>query len=559
MSKLHTLKISNFRCIENFEHNFGFVDLVCFIGRGDSGKTTLLDAISYALSPRWNLAISDTDFFELDIDREIVIEATVYDLPSQLLREGTFGLHQRFINSGSGELQDEAEANAVPALTIQLKVNRELEPRWFVVNERQDPKEIRSKDRSVLNVFMVSDYVDRHFSWTRGGPLYSLLRQEDDADTKNNAIIEIMRGAKKQIDDHAFENLDAVVKKVKAGAAILGVDIADVTTTIDLRDISIKDGKVTLHDERIPFRLKGKGSRRLISIAIQRELAKAGGIMLVDELEQGLEPDRSQHLVSTLRKDVAGQVFVTTHSSSVLIETDAKGLFLVRRGQNNLTTFSSDLQGCLRRNPDAFFASKVAICEGATEVGFCHALDEFRIEVGKLSASLKGVCFADGSGSTQYEYAKGFRECGYDVCYVTDSDIRAKTTIEEKQELNNLGVVVVECEAENAIEQQVFKDLPWDGVIELVAYAEENRTPESIEDSMKTAYQEVGLLPANWRQMETPEIRSALGRASKKAEWFKRFDHGEFLGKTCCKYLERMDGTHLATQINTVSTWIDNA
>ncbi len=559
MAKLHSLKISNFRCVENFEHNFGFVDLVCFIGRGDSGKTTILDAISYVLSPRWNLAISDTDFFGLDIEREIVLDATVYDLPPQLLKEGTFGLHQRFINPESGALGDEADSNTIPALTIRLQVNRELEPRWYVINERQDPKEIRSTDRSQLNVFLVSDYVDRHFSWTRGGPLYSLLKQENVAETKDNVMIEIMRGAKQQIDDHAFEHLNAVVEKVKAGAATLGVDITDASTTIDLRDISIKDGKVTLHDERIPFRLKGKGSRRLISIAIQRELAKAGGIMLVDELEQGLEPDRAQHLVSTLRKEVAGQVFVTTHSSSVLIETDAKGLFLVRRGQNNLTTFGTDLQGCLRRNPDAFFASKVAICEGATEVGFCRALDEFRIEGGKPSASLKGVCFADGSGSTQYEYAKGFKESGYDVCYVTDSDIRAKTTVKEKEELRGLGVIVIECEPENAIEQQVFKDLPWDGVQELVAYAEENKTAESINDSMKTAYQEFGLLPDDWHSLETAEMRQTIGNASKKGEWFKRFDHGEFLGRTCCKYLEGLEETHLGTQIHAISDWIDHA
>lgn len=559
MAKLHTLKISNFRCIENFEHNFGFVDLVCFIGRGDSGKTTILDAISYVLSPKWNLAISDTDFFNLDIERDIQIEATVYDLPPQLLREGTFGLHQRFINPESGELADVADSNTHPALTIQLRVNRELEPRWFVVNDRQDPKEIRSKDRSLLNVFMVSDYVDRHFSWTRGGPLYSLLQQEDGADTKDNVMIEIMRGAKQQIDDHAFEHLSAVVEKVKTGAATLGIDIIEASTTIDLRDISIKDGKVTLHDERIPFRLKGKGSRRLISIAIQRELAKAGGIMLVDELEQGLEPDRAQHLVSTLKKDVAGQVFVTTHSSSVLVETDASGLFLVKRGQAGLTTFSVDLQGCLRKNPGAFFASKVAVCEGATEVGFCHALDEFRIKKGEASACLKGVCFADGSGSTQYEYAKAFKECGYDVSYVTDSDIRAKTTIEQKEELKGLGVVVIECEPENAIEQQVFKDLPWDGIRELVAYAEENKTTESITDSMKTAYNGAGPLPDDWRNLDTPEMRQALGKAAKKAEWFKRFDHGEFLGATCCKYLEDMRGTHLATQIDNISGWIDDA
>jgi AAA15 family ATPase/GTPase len=561
MAKIHTLKISNFRCIETFEHTFGFVDIVCFIGRGDSGKTTILDAISYVLSPSWNLSFSDTDFFQLDISRDIQIEATVYNLPPQLLKEGTFGLHQRFINPKSGNIKDEAESDTIPALTIQLRVTRELEPRWFVVNDRQEPKEIRSNHRTLLNVFMISDYIDRHFSWTRGGPLYSLLKQEDAADTKDNVIVEIMRGAKQQIDNHAFEHLSAVIEKVNTGAAALGVEIVDASTTIDLRDISIKDGKVTLHDERIPFRLKGKGSRRLISFAIQRELAKAGGIMLVDELEQGLEPDRVQHLVRILKKEVVGQVFVTTHSRSVLTETDASGLFLVKKRQSGLTGFNADLQGCLRKNPEAFFASKVAVCEGATEVGFCHALDEYRITNGKASACIKGVYFADGSGSNQYNYAKGFKACGYDVCYITDSDIAAKTTNEQKTELKGMGVIVIECEPEHAIEQQVFKDLPWAGVQELIAYAEENKSTESIEGSMKAAYEEFGELPTDWRERDTTETRHALGKAAKNKNggWFKRHDHGEWLGKTCLKYIKQIAGKHLATQISNISEWIDHA
>jgi predicted ATP-binding protein involved in virulence len=40
--------------------------LVCLVGPGDSTKTTILDAISYALSPRWSLPIHDGDFHNGD-------------------------------------------------------------------------------------------------------------------------------------------------------------------------------------------------------------------------------------------------------------------------------------------------------------------------------------------------------------------------------------------------------------------------------------------------------------------------------------------------------------
>lgn len=68
MSKIHTLKITNFRAINKFEHVFGSSNFVCLIGRGDSGKTTILEAISYVLFPNWNLPFFDTDFHMANID-----------------------------------------------------------------------------------------------------------------------------------------------------------------------------------------------------------------------------------------------------------------------------------------------------------------------------------------------------------------------------------------------------------------------------------------------------------------------------------------------------------
>ena len=75
MAKIHSLKISNFRGIREFEQFFGGADFICIIGRGDSGKTTILDAISYVLSPHWNLSVLDTDFYDCNVDESIEIEA----------------------------------------------------------------------------------------------------------------------------------------------------------------------------------------------------------------------------------------------------------------------------------------------------------------------------------------------------------------------------------------------------------------------------------------------------------------------------------------------------
>ena len=49
MATIHNIKIKNFRGIQNFDQNFDN-ELICIIGRGDSGKSTILEAINLVLS-----------------------------------------------------------------------------------------------------------------------------------------------------------------------------------------------------------------------------------------------------------------------------------------------------------------------------------------------------------------------------------------------------------------------------------------------------------------------------------------------------------------------------
>ncbi len=381
MAKIHTLKISNYRGIQKFEQVFGMTDFVCLIGRGDAGKSTILEAISAVLSPSWSLPFFDTDFYNGVVSTPIEIEASLYDPPEELLRDTKYGLYTRGLVS-DGTIRDDLQDGDALILTIKLVVDETLEPKWYVVNNRegQEPIEIRASDRTRLNVFLVSDYLDKHFSWNKGNPLYSLLMQDEDGVEKTNVIVNALRDAKNKIDEAEFKHLDNVVTRIKKSASAIGIDIEKTKTTIDFKDIFIKDGKVCLHDEKIPFRQKGKGAKRLISIAIQTELARSGGIVLIDEIEQGLEPDRAKHLVKALQGKTHGQVFITTHSRDVLVELSAENIFLSKNGSDKLVVFDEGFQGCLRRNPEAFFAKKILVCEGATEVGIARTIDHHKAE-----------------------------------------------------------------------------------------------------------------------------------------------------------------------------------
>ena len=55
MMRINHIQIDNFRGIRHMEWSVRG-SVVCLIGPGDSTKSTILDAIEYALSPHWNVS-----------------------------------------------------------------------------------------------------------------------------------------------------------------------------------------------------------------------------------------------------------------------------------------------------------------------------------------------------------------------------------------------------------------------------------------------------------------------------------------------------------------------
>ncbi|WP_230598550.1 AAA family ATPase [Xanthomonas albilineans] len=60
--KIRQLKILNFRGICKLEWDLPNEKTFCLIGKGDSTKTTVLEAIRCVFSPQWNHAFNDSDF-----------------------------------------------------------------------------------------------------------------------------------------------------------------------------------------------------------------------------------------------------------------------------------------------------------------------------------------------------------------------------------------------------------------------------------------------------------------------------------------------------------------
>src|SRR5690606_28707346 len=108
------------------------------------------------------------------------------------------------------------------------------------------------------------------------------------------------------------------------------------------------------------------------SIAAQQTAAIRGDIVLIDEVEHGLEPHRLLHVLHRVKKATTssrGQVIVTTHSPVVVQALQAADICVVRSLGGETTTQQvpddiDEVQGAVRACPAAILSRRVIVCEG---------------------------------------------------------------------------------------------------------------------------------------------------------------------------------------------------
>jgi putative ATP-dependent endonuclease of OLD family len=218
------------------------------------------------------------------------------------------------------------------------------------------------------------------------------------------------------------------------------------------------------------LRQHGLGSKRLLSIAINRSITNDGCILLIDEIEYGLEPHRLRHLIRTLRKSnkVSGQVLFTTHSPFSIQECTPHETFVVRNDKGRITVTSLELSDrkLSLHNSEAMLGRRILLCEGETELGMCHAFDIHWSNIDHVSFSVYDVAVSSGEGSTAATYAEKFARLGYSVCLFRDSDTSLKNP--SSLELTSLGVKIIEWSGSKCTEERIVEDLELPEFRELV-------------------------------------------------------------------------------------------
>src|SRR5581483_7959590 len=298
MAEAHILRLK----IERFR---GIIDLTWFpakgmnvlLGGGDSGKTTILDAIALLLAPTNNTALSDADYAGRDLATGFKIEA-VMSLAPELVAGQTLKPAWPWEwkdNEPRAPAIGEEGPRGEPVYVLRVTGSPDLELHYEVVQPNGDTDHLSVGLRRAIGIVRLSgeDRNDRDLRLVQGSALERLLSDHALRSRLGNKLArtevraELLDDAKQKL-----IQLDASFKQQalpdKLDLAVTGAQGVTITALIGLT--------ADCRGVQLPLSNWGSGTRRLAALAIAEENQSASPITLVDELERGLEPYRQRAL-----------------------------------------------------------------------------------------------------------------------------------------------------------------------------------------------------------------------------------------------------------------------
>ncbi|MGO4807935.1 ATP-dependent endonuclease [Arthrobacter sp. 2MCAF15] len=540
--RVRRLWISNFRGVRELDWKLPTdQQLVALVGPGDSGKSTILDALHYLLGDRWNIPFADTDFFGVNVENPIVVKALLTDLPMALKKEAALGLWLSGVDD-QGEAHQDPEDGLEPALLVQLVVSADLEPRWFVVRSEGELQSLSSSQRRAFSTFKVDDRADAQLRWSRNSPLG---RMSAEGGGEREALAAASRAARDALGGHQSTSLTDIAAKVQDRANKIGSgSFSDIKPGLDTSRSSMSAG-LALYEDVIPLTSYGLGSRRLASLAVQQLAAGSRSVAVVDELESGLEPHRAVRLLNYLVSDKDySQVIVTTHSPVIVEQARIENLATVqnRNGVVTVTSLgnSGDLIQRLRRTrPSSLLARRVVVAEGKTEHGLLLELidvwDAERAASGQSTSAGEGVAIQDGNGGTEVgPRSEALAQLGFSVMAFLDNDDRSVDA--GIAAAASSGVQIVRWNHGLNTETQVCSGLQAPALTAFITLGIQRRSSEDTVrqdlNSIDPVNPVLSLDVEDWLNagVTLEAARNRIAQAAIKRKWFKDVDGGRALG-----------------------------
>jgi putative ATP-dependent endonuclease of OLD family len=535
---IRKLVIERFRGIEKLTwHPAAGVNVI--LGGGDVGKTAILEAIGLLLSPTNSSIVSDSDYFGRRVEAGFCIEA-VFSLPDIIGAD-----HQSKVwwpwewNGADAVLSPEetqSEGVSDPVYRLRVRGTDELELAFEVVQPDDTTDHLGVGVRRAIGLVRLGgdDRNDRDLRLVQGSALDRLLGDKNLRARLGQKLAgaditgELKDDARERLKDvdTAFEKR-ALPKDLNLG--LMGGPGMSLNALIGLT--AGKDGT------QLPLASWGSGTRRLAALEIAGIRQGEHPIIVVDEVERGLEPYRQRAVVSELQRRPS-QVFLTTHSPVALRAATEATLWYMDAKSSVGRLVESGAAHRLK-DPEAYLARAGIIAEGATEVGFVEALLRRHLAADLLDY---GLVVSDGGGNdSTLSILEGLSRSGLLFGGFADEEGRAPDRWARVHE--EMGTRLFRWSS-GCIEKNIVELLDDDKLEQFI-------TPPDGEagDRLRTLADRLGLAEKDFATIRatagdlktlviaaatgaTPDDRTDLSSSDKKAwrkhadHWFKSYDGG---------------------------------
>ena len=533
--QIRRLEIENFRGITSLTwHPAAGVNVV--LGSGDTGKSTLLDAIALVLSPQPMQAAVETDYAHLDTTVPFHIRAVIGCLSDELQGLvyppplwGWNSTNCELTTSPSEERGDE------PVLHVEVIGTEDLELLHTILQPGNDPRPMSVAVRVAIGLWNISTTraPDAQLRMSRG----SLLERAVGRNQLRAPAVLAMQGTANSLD--VPPETTAAINRVADQLHAAGLQFDDLKLSLvpgsGQSPVQLVTLVARLEGGQIPLANFGRGSQQVAMVTLAAAEIANAPIAVVDEFEAGLEPYRQRALLAKLRAMVIanGQAFLTSHSPAVLRGLETGEAWRLRRDPpHSIEPITGPLAALLKLDPEALLCRLPVIGEGATEVGVLHA---FFADASESDVNALGIHIVDGGGHEgALRFVEAFANNDRPTFALVDDETFARG---QRQRLTEQAHIrMCESPGGRCIECALANALPAGDLDEFIALSGVDRDHVDVNARRQAVTAQLGTQSRDSVEAlltTHPEnaVRAAIGEAATAGGWFKSVAAGEELGR----------------------------
>lgn len=377
------LLIKNYKLIQNITIELN-ENMNIFVGENDSGKSTILEALSIITSGKLNGYAFDrqikANYFNDEVRKRYVasLEGTTPEEPPKIILEAYCDNIDAKYSGSNNELRENT-----PGIRVEVALRQEYCGAYKDLLVAHEIFDIPVEFYSVSYKYFSSETIAYRFSPIKAAIIDTTRKDYSYVvDRFVSENIATYLSPQQQTDlstayrknRHDFHENDAVKKLNQAVKDNVYID--DRQLTIDLKEEEVEAWKnhmsVVVGDT--PFEQTGFGTQNTIKVGLAlRNSDEQVNVVLMEEPENNLSYTNMAKLINRIQMANEKQVFISTHSSFVANKLDLGNLFLVKNGI--IVAFSklpTDTKAYFKKLPGyntlrIVLAEKVILVEGATD------------------------------------------------------------------------------------------------------------------------------------------------------------------------------------------------